>query len=88
MPKLAFCRVWEAYPHGLSVQRWACNGCGQLTRTAFECQDGLVRAAFECQDGACKECGQLTHRAFEYQDRRERGAGSLSAGPLTAKMGL
>ena len=50
MPKLAFCRVWETYPHGLSVQRWACNGCGQLTRTAFE-----------CQDGACKECGQLTH---------------------------
>ena len=59
------------------MSRWACKGCGQLTRRAFECQDGLVKA-----------CGQLTRVAFECQDGRGRGADSLPAGPLTAKMGL
>ena len=59
------------------MPRWASEGCGQLTRGAFECQDGLVKA-----------CGQLTRRAFDCQDGLVGGAGSLPEGPLKNKMGL
>ena len=84
------------------MPKWAYKGCGQLTRRAFECQGGLVRGAcgqltrmsekgagraFECQDGPVR-CRQLTRRAFERQNGLVRDAGSLPAGPFSAKMGL
>ena len=59
------------------MPRWACEGCGQLTRRAFECQDGFV-----------KGCGHLTRRAFECQDGLVRNAGSLPAELSSVKMGL
>ena len=76
------------------MPRWACEGCGQLTRGAFECQDGLVRGAGSLPAGpltAKMGVGGVRAaypRAFECQDGLVRGAGSLPAGLLSAKMGL
>ena len=37
---------------------------------------------------ACNVCGQFTRRAFECKDGLVRGAGSVPARLLSAKMGL